>query len=357
MWNTDTKYDISVETGIGTRDTYAGIIRIATFMYTLFFMIFIFIGHFEFAAIAAIFVIINVSLIHCHQISFPFWVVTEHIQILIIATFGVINMGWQYGFQLVLLLGIALNYFAPYNRRIKAFFLPLAELLLYIYLYLNYASAAPTFALPLVLVYIIHGSIMLGSCFLIIYATQKADLFTLINNVKASHLTEKLLSMATCDELTRLHNRRSMQEILDNMWSLYLTEERHFYIVICDIDNFKHINDTYGHAGGDIILKNLADSLQHSFRRSDFVSRWGGDEFLIAVPDIESPAAVFELVERVRLSVAQKPFCLGGHTVDVTMTFGIASCAGKLDLREVIMRADEQLYRGKNTGRNISCLE
>jgi diguanylate cyclase (GGDEF)-like protein len=128
-------------------------------------------------------------------------------------------------------------------------------------------------------------------------------------------------------------------------------------VVLCDIDHFKNINDTYGHQAGDRVLRNLATLLMGELRRDvDWVARYGGEEFLIVLPETELVDAI-AVAEKIRLSVASHSFDFLGVTINVTASFGVARYIADSSMDDtavdaLIADADACLYRSKDAGRN-----
>lgn len=161
----------------------------------------------------------------------------------------------------------------------------------------------------------------------------------------------RLLAAATTDPLTGLANRSQFQ-------LRALTELSHgrrrgepTTLVLADVDFFKRINDEFGHEAGDKVLVRLAALMRESLREVDVLARWGGEEFLALLPSIDS-AAAGQVAERLRQAVAAVHIDIGGRTVQVTMSFGIAEVADPVDLKPATVRADLALYRSKREGRN-----
>ncbi len=154
------------------------------------------------------------------------------------------------------------------------------------------------------------------------------------------------------DPLTRLFNRRHLGTVLSFGSRQARKGEQQYAIILIDIDHFKRINDTYGHDVGDQILKWFADLLTENVRSSDFVFRYGGEEFLLLLPSVQAQTA--ELVaEKLRRTVAETPVTLpDGKKIQLTISCGIAMSAGEWNYERVIKRADEALYRAKERGRN-----
>jgi diguanylate cyclase (GGDEF)-like protein len=124
-------------------------------------------------------------------------------------------------------------------------------------------------------------------------------------------------------------------------------------LLMLDLDHFKRINDTYGHLGGDDVLKAFSVVVRSCLRKEDLLARYGGEEFVVLLPGASQTQAS-SLAERIREGVAARSFDANGHLVRVTVSIGIASEGGDTlpSLEAMLGRADEALYRAKNEGRN-----
>jgi len=121
--------------------------------------------------------------------------------------------------------------------------------------------------------------------------------------------------------------------------------------VLADIDHFKSINDQHGHAAGDAVLTAVSQALRQTVREQDSVARWGGEEFLILMPQATMEAAS-AVAERLRASVAAVEVPIEGQRIQVTMTFGVSTWRPNEMVDTAIIRADVALYQGKQAGRN-----
>jgi len=162
---------------------------------------------------------------------------------------------------------------------------------------------------------------------------------------------EHLSKAANYDALTQVLNRHGLESILE----LELPRLRQYpcplSLILCDIDRFKGINDTYGHAKGDEILKGVAQLLKSNVRESELVCRWGGEEFLILAPNLNESLA-FDLAERLRL-ILNRHYCT--TALPITASFGVAALhSGEDQIDACLERADRALYAAKNGGRNQS---
>jgi diguanylate cyclase (GGDEF)-like protein len=165
---------------------------------------------------------------------------------------------------------------------------------------------------------------------------------------------EQMRRLAMTDPLTLLLNRRAMIDALRRDEDRMRRERRPFGVVMADLDHFKAVNDHHGHGAGDAVLQAAAAALQGCVRGGDYVARWGGEEFLIALPGAD-PIQCAEVAERCRAAVAETGVRLeDGGSLQVTASFGSASTEGtdRCDLMVLIQNADKALYWAKETGRN-----
>ncbi|MCP2247511.1 diguanylate cyclase [Lentzea aerocolonigenes] len=160
----------------------------------------------------------------------------------------------------------------------------------------------------------------------------------------------ELERLSRTDLLTGLFNRRHMEEELTRWHSSAVQQGDPMALALFDIDHFKAINDTYGHAVGDLVLREFSRHLTEGLRKGDVACRWGGEEFLVLLP--RTPlAGASELAERVRSFVATTPIVVGGHRITVTVSGGCALGPGA-GIDAVLSQADQRLYEAKHLGRN-----
>lgn len=165
---------------------------------------------------------------------------------------------------------------------------------------------------------------------------------------------DTIRTLSRTDMLTNLLNRRSIMELLDMEVARTLRHGPPLTIVILDLDHFKRINDTWGHPTGDRVLKEAARVLSSSIRKCDMVGRFGGEEFMIMLPDTTLAGAA-KLIERCRALLAETTILAdNGDTIRMSGSFGLASNENRLSLstETMIKLADEALYRAKAEGRN-----
>lgn len=152
------------------------------------------------------------------------------------------------------------------------------------------------------------------------------------------------------DPLTKLKNRRGFYDYYENKM-LFSQKSKQKSIVMCDIDFFKRVNDTYGHNAGDDVLKHIATTIKMCVGENGEVFRWGGEEITILLPNCNLEKAK-ELAEKIRYTIEQSECISDGITIKVTMSFGIKLLEDNKTLEENIKEADEKLYEAKATGRN-----
>jgi two-component system, cell cycle response regulator len=161
------------------------------------------------------------------------------------------------------------------------------------------------------------------------------------------------IEMAITDALTGLYNRRYMEMHVRSLVEQASSRGKPLTVLVLDIDYFKSINDTHGHDVGDEVLREFALRIRKSIRGIDLACRYGGEEFVVIMPETDVAAAT-SVAERLRRRIAGEPFAFqqGARAVEVTTSVGIAALAGSDDAASVIKRADQALFRAKRDGRN-----
>lgn len=185
-------------------------------------------------------------------------------------------------------------------------------------------------------------------------------IYTLTEHINTSNkLFLQMKKNSETDHLTSLNNLRQFEQLLaERFVEAYHFDER-LGVLAVDIDHFKKINDTFGHEAGDVVLQQLGRVLKGHSRSLDEVSRNGGEEFSVIVPDA-SPAEVLALAEKIRTAVERHSFELrDGTTIKITVSVGAAIHPDTIqaaDARDLLQQADQELYRAKHSGRNQVCL-
>ena len=158
-------------------------------------------------------------------------------------------------------------------------------------------------------------------------------------------------NQAMTDSLTSLPNRVAYEEKARNVIANAENEQSSLCMAVIDIDHFKSINDKYGHSVGDKTLQVIGKQLRGNLRQSDFVARWGGEEFVILLPTSKLEIA-FKRLEQMRLKISELPFMFKGNRVSVTVSIGLVELSKGETLEQAFERADKLLYKAKENGRN-----
>lgn len=157
----------------------------------------------------------------------------------------------------------------------------------------------------------------------------------------------KLEILASTDHLTKLANRRKLKEVLRSEFNRTQRSDVPFSVIMFDIDYFKKINDRYGHEIGDEVLRTLALELKKVVRDIDTLGRYGGEEFLIILPETEL-AKAYEIAERLRIIISD----IDVNGITISASFGVADSNGSTTTKEILELVDTAMYRAKHTGRN-----
>jgi len=163
---------------------------------------------------------------------------------------------------------------------------------------------------------------------------------------------EEFRYQATHDGLTGTWNRRAIFDLLRREFDMTARSGMAIGLMMIDVDHFKEVNDTHGHLAGDAVLKEIARRIQEVLRSYDLVGRYGGEEFLIVLPDCDLDQ-VRTCAERIRRAMADEPVCLGDWSIPVTVSVGMVIANSLLATeKDALAAADTALYRAKNSGRN-----
>jgi diguanylate cyclase (GGDEF)-like protein len=169
------------------------------------------------------------------------------------------------------------------------------------------------------------------------------------------HQADQLKILATVDGMTGLFNRRHFLSLAEIEWSRYQRHWRPVSLVLFDIDRFKSINDSFGHYAGDHVIVQIADICRQQKRKSDIIARFGGEEFLMLLPETELEAAQ-RVAERLRRKVETSAFSVASDAISTTISVGVAEADPTMaSIFDLIKLADKALYTAKESGRNRVC--
>ena len=161
-------------------------------------------------------------------------------------------------------------------------------------------------------------------------------------------MQKQLETLASIDSLTAISNRYSINLVIDEEIKRVQRYKGSFALIMFDIDFFKKVNDTYGHDVGDSVLKELSNIISQNIRDTDKFGRWGGEEFMLVLPNEEISNAI-EFTNKLRIKVEKHPFKIAGK---ITVSIGLAIYNGLSDKGSFLKQVDEALYRAKENGRN-----
>ena len=167
---------------------------------------------------------------------------------------------------------------------------------------------------------------------------------------KIDAINYELDYISTHDALTGLINRRSMDEIIKGALYEYKKEDKAFSMILSDIDDFKKVNDTYGHNVGDYVLKKVSQMIEVCVEDAGCVCRWGGEEIMILFNGKLDEAV--NIAEIIRKTIEKESFQYEDYNFAVTMTFGVAEYEAEMDINELIVKADDNMYKGKKSTKN-----
>jgi diguanylate cyclase (GGDEF)-like protein len=213
---------------------------------------------------------------------------------------------------------------------------------------------------PATVKFLISGNIAfqgmaIGSIIFFLSAVRSSSILwqTMHQNILLKHELEvaKVAAehLARTDELTKLYNFRAFHEYADRHLDLVKRNKNPLSLLMIDIDDFKSVNDQYGHAAGDFALIHVAALLRNNVRSSDICCRIGGEEFAVILPDTNSQGAL-DLSENIRRKFEDSPLNLDGSTIQLTVSIGVSDKIGSVD--ELVRDADFALYKAKRNGRN-----
>ena len=260
------------------------------------------------------------------------------------AVLAVYFVGWESGFHLYIMLAPPVMVASPLDNWRRKAPLVLGLVALYVGLDFFLRLATPIVALePSVLRGLHYFNLITVLVFLVFLAGTYYRLVV--------QREQQLREMATTDLLTRLRNRRSVLDTSTCEAAKQRRDGRPLSFVLCDVDHFKAINDTHGHEAGDDILKAVARILRSGVREVDHAARWGGEEFLLLLPETALPGAEV-VANRLRKMIAELKVPGKDGPLNVTMTFGISTLRLNEPIDQAIARADKALYQGKRSGRN-----
>lgn len=271
-----------------------------------------------------------------------------NVTVLVWIIFNIVMFGWNIGVQHFIIVLLISCFFAKYRHEAAKTVYATALCILRLYLFFYCRANTP----EVILAAEVNNTLQLVNTVAIFWSLAMiAYIFSTDTQAMEGKLieyNEQLQRQASIDPLTGLYNRRRTTEYLDK---LLKAPEYQISLCICDIDFFKRVNDTYGHDIGDVVLKRVAETFRKELPPDTFVSRWGGEEFLLIFPKLNGDEANIAL-EAFRRKIKAIVFDGGSATFSVSLTFGLVEYDFSSDMDTLIKQADEKLYIGKESGRD-----
>lgn len=343
------------EVVIADRKKYSVLISVIMFFHMMLAVIFEKLGVMEM-------VVFNIGSVFVYMLGLVFLKFEKYLMAYILTLLEIILhsfmatlfVGWKYGFALYIIGLVPVGFYVIYRRNnirktvIYASLAGVIEFAFYISCYYMSNNIEPIYNVGTSTD--INFILALNSIITFLLLIVFMILFTVKISIYQNMLIRKniiLDNIANTDPLTGLHNRRSIEMIFEKV----MNAEIPFCIIMCDIDDFKKVNDTYGHEFGDEVLKRVSDTIRNAVRETDYVCRWGGEEILILVKDSDMSEAI-EVADRIHRDINALEIKCGKNKVRCTLTMGLSEHKKERTIESTIDCADKKLYEGKQSGKN-----
>ena len=257
--------------------------------------------------------------------------------------------GWSGGMQNYFLIILLLSFFTIHGSRGFKFSIAVLVLIARVMMIFCFGGMLPAAEISVLgnrLIQTVNISAVFVSVIMVsyIYSHRENEAES-----KLMRYNDRLVKEASTDQLTGLYNRRKAKDFLHDMMSVPYVGA--VSLVMGDIDFFKKVNDTYGHDAGDAVLKAVADAMREVCGKDAFLTRWGGEEFLLIFAGKNGDEAYLE-TEKLRTYIMNHPVTVKDSVINVTMTYGLAEYDFSGNIENTIKEADKKLYTGKESGRN-----
>lgn len=280
--------------------------------------------------------------------------IVASIEILIHQIFAVKLVGWEYGFQyyIIAIPGlILLGDFKHYSRPVA---LSIISTLILIFLYYYSLSNPPTYQMD----EIKSGLYLFNLICVAALVAVFSGLFAYISRQQEAVLLnahEQLYITATTDSMTNLANRLKTFDLIQDQIVRAKRTGKPFTLAIGDIDDFKMVNDSYGHDIGDAVIIATAKLMKSSLREQDIIGRWGGEEFMFVLPDTDINNGK-DVLEKLRKNISTNTITVKSTPINITLTIGAAASNQAVTIDDIIKLADNALYEGKRGSKNCVVL-
>ena len=275
--------------------------------------------------------------------------ISGYTEVTLHAVLATYYIGWDSGFHYYIFSTVIVLFYMSYFKNKMKITLSIFAVSLYIVLFYSFTDFNPVYNINETVLNFLFCSNIIIAFFIFGFLTYFYNRAANKAERKLERANKKLTSMATTDHLTGLLNRRSMINYLEMAIDKYNKTGANFTIIMIDIDDFKNINDKYGHDCGDKVLTSVANIMNKNIRKNDLIARWGGEEFLILLKNTTHNEAEI-VAKKLKKSINKKSIPCINNKLDLTMTFGVKQF--EKDLDSCINKADKALYQGKNRGKN-----
>lgn len=273
-----------------------------------------------------------------------------YVEVNIHASLAIWLLGWVAGFYYYLFAIGPMLFVNPGRRKLEKFLLAALPVLLLVVLYYHSLNTSPPYYIDPDIAHGLHVGNLIATVVLVAYLAHYYSKGVADSERQLQTLTRAYEQLATYDSLTRLLNRHAMTQAIEDEVSRYRRDRKPFVLALGDIDDFKQINDRFGHQVGDVLLVQMAARMQQRLRRHDVIGRWGGEEFLLLLSDVSLKEAE-PVLDALREALA-KPVDIQGHSHAVTITFGASQYSDEQGIDYTIRAADKAMYLGKRAGKN-----
>lgn len=275
-------------------------------------------------------------------------------EVMVFSIASTVAVGWECGFALYLMVILPAGFFMPEAKLSASVFTGIVIAVSFVLTRLYVSD-------PEVITHRIDNNDQMTkvcilnvviTSFMLVFIAMMYVISSIISKKMMNEKNEELRQLASIDPLTQLFNRRAMTEYIKSVHESAQDTGRPYAIILADIDNFKKINDNYGHSIGDEVLKKVSSTISSLVPSEGYICRWGGEEILYIIPDCREERAAI-ISEQIRNDICRLRFTSHGVEFSISMTFGLALADINKDYELSINLADDYLYCGKENGKNI----
>lgn len=293
-----------------------------------------------------------------HKIKTNIMMFWTHILISLMNYFGTIYLGWDFGFYFLTMMAIGFNYIHNFKNGTINIIMSFLELVLFIFLLINFKHKTPAIQSSENIQIFFHVLHFLYICFAILIFANITNISRKIAIGNIQNKKKELEQQANNDFLTGLANRRLGSEYLNSLiQALKKKKIESFVFCIGDLDNFKQINDKYGHNFGDKTLKEIAIIIKNNLNEiNDVCVRWGGEEFVILIANSPFEKSLNQ-IERIRHQIQNHTIKSDECQTQVSISFGFVYVENVCAFDDIVKKADSLLYNAKSSGKNKTICE